>query len=665
MSNPASSLQATFAKAVGAYNAGQLAEAERNCRLVLSARPNVFDARYLLALIQAGLGQHKQAVESFDKALSMKPGVPELLSAKATSLQQLGRHADAVAAYDKALAANPKFAEGYFNRGTALESLGRHEEALASYERAIAVRPNFAEAYNNRGIRLQELGRFDDAMASFDKALAFAPRHVAFLHNKGRLLRVLGRQVEAIAFYDRAVASGAAFPELWISRAVALQDLGRTEEALASFDRAIALRPDDVGILASRASTEIVAGRPADALATLDRASGKPALSAEYHALRGNALYELDRYDEAVDAYDRALALAPNHAGARTDRANALRLVGRQAEALRDYSAALRIDPASDEAIYGRGTLLLSLGRFQEGWPDFERRRAMGGWEKREFSTPEWDGSEVFGRTLLVHAEQGLGDTIQFSRFVKLLQGRGGKVILEVQPPLRAILSSLGNVTVVGRAEKVPLHDMHVPVMSLPYMLHAGSDVAPGGVPYLTADPKRVEAWRDRLPPGRLRIGIAWQGNPNAKVDRVRSVPLRAFAPLAALPDVTLISLQKGHGLEQLADLPAVMRVETLPDDFATGPDSFMDTAAVMMNLDLIVSIDSAVTHLAGALGRPVFVALKHSPEWRWMEGREDSPWYPTARLFLQKRDGEWDEVLERIAAAAAERFAGGQGTLA
>lgn len=656
--NTPSSLQATFANAVAAYNAGRLAEAERACRLVLSAKPNVFDARYLMALILAGLGQHKQAVESFDKAIALKGGVAEVLSAKATSLQALGRFADAVAAYDKALAAKPVFAEGWFNRGTALEALGRNDEALASYDRAIAARANFAEAYNNRGIRLQEMGRSEEALASFDRALSIAPRHVAFLHNKGRLLRNLGRQLDAIAVYDRAINTGAAFPEIWISRAVALQDLGRTEDALASFDRALALRPDDVGILVSRASAEIVAGRPADALATLDRGAGKPGASAEYHALRGNALYELDRYEEAIAAYDKALALAPGYAGARTDRANALRVVGRQEEALADYQAALRAEPGSNEAVYGRGTLLLSLGRFQEGWPDFEKRRTMGGWEKRDFTTPEWDGSEIFGRTLLVQAEQGLGDTIQFCRFVKLLQGRGGKIILEVPQSLRALLATLGNVTVVARSEKVPLHDAHVPLMSLPNALHAGGDIRPGGVPYLFADPAKVEAWKDRLPGSGFRIGIAWQGNPNARVDSVRSVPLAAFAPLAKLLGVTLVSLQKGHGTEQLESLPEGMRVETLPEDFATGPDSFMDTAAVMANLDLIVSIDSAVTHLAGALGRPLFVALKRSPEWRWMEGREDSPWYPTARLFLQQREGEWNEVLERIAGAVAERIA-------
>ena len=657
MNNPSQNLQATFQRAVAAYNTGRLAEAERNCRLVLSARPNIFDARYLLALIQAGLGQHRQAVESFDKALALKPA-PEVMNGKATSLQQLGRLAEAVAVYDQAVAANRSYAEAWFNRGTALEALGRHEDALASYDRAIVARPNFVEAHINRGIGLQQLGRLEEAQASFDRALGLAPSHVAALLNKGQLMRRLGRSADAIPLFDRAIRTSPAAVELHVSRAMALQDLGRTDEAMASFERALAQRPGDVGVLTRRASMELLLGRPAEALATLDRAQGKPTDSAEYHALRGNALAELERKDEAIAAYDRALALAPTHAGARTDRANVLREVGRREEALRDYDAALKSDPASNEAIYGRGTLLLSLGRFDEGWADFEKRRAMGGWEDRGFSTPEWDGGEIFGRTLLVHAEQGLGDTIQFSRFVRLLQGRGGKIILEVQPPLRALLASLAGVTVIARSDKVPLHDAHVPLMSLPHALHAGDDIAPGGVPYLKADPERVAAWRERLPAGRLRIGIAWQGNPKAKVDRVRSAPLRAFAPLAAIPGATLISLQKGFGTEQIDDLPPGMRVETLPEDFATGPDSFMDTAAVIENLDLVVSIDSAVSHLAGALGKPLFVALKRSPEWRWMEGREDSPWYPSARLFLQTREGEWADVLERIAAAAAERFA-------
>jgi len=660
MNTAQSSLQAAFTRAVSAYNVGHLAEAERHCRLVLSARPNVFDARFLLGLIQAGLGQHKQAIDSFEKALALKPGTAEAYNAKATSLQQLGRLGDAVAAYDKAVAANPRYVEAHFNRGTALEALGRFDEALASYDRAIVARPNFVEAYNNRGVRLQALGRFEEALASFDRALGYAPSHAAVLNNKGRLLRATGRPADALAIYDRALSSGVATSEILVGRGLALQDLGRTDDALASYDRALAARPGDLALLVGRARVQMVARRTADALATLDRLGSKQAASSEFHALRGNALYELDRYEEAIASYDRALSLDGANAAARADRANALRLVGRHEEALRDYNAAIRADPSLDEAIYGRGTLLLSLGRFAEGWPDFEKRRAMPGWEKRAFTTPEWDGSEIFGRTLLVHAEQGLGDTLQFCRFVKLLQGRGGKIMLEVPQVLRALLESLGHVTVVARADKVPLHDVHVPLMSLPNALHAGADLRPGGVPYLAADPALSAAWKAKLPGSGFRIGIAWQGNPNARVDSVRSVPLKAFAPLAAIPGVTLVSLQKNHGLDQLNDLPAGMTVETLPDDFATGPDSFLDTAAVMANLDLVVSIDSAVSHLAGALGRPLFVALKRSPEWRWMEGREESPWYPTARLFQQKREGEWGEVLERIAAAASEAVAAG-----
>lgn len=650
MNNAQAALQQAFGKAVRAFNAGQLKEAEKQCRLVLSAKPGLFEPRYLLALIQSALGQDKQAIENFDRAIALKPAMPELLSGKAAALQRLGRLTEAVEIYDRALKLNPRSAEILFNRGTALEAMGQSEAALDSYDRAIAEKPDFVEAINNRGIRLQELGRLDEALASYDRALTLAPFHVAVLGNRGRLLRLLRRPVDAVADYDRALAADPKHLDLWNGRGIALQDLGRNEEALQSFDRALAIRPTDGSVRLNRARSLLTLGRAAAALDALDRDAGDIAAMADYLVLRGNALYELDRFEAAIESYDKALSLGSPTASMFSDRANALRQIGRFDEALTDYDRAIALDPASDLAIYGRGTLLLFLGRYDQGWPDFEKRRTLDGWPHRGLAPPEWDGSDIAGKTLFVYAEQGLGDTIQFCRFLQSFVARGAKVVAQVPQVLRALLASLEGVTVIAHTDPVPPHDFNVPMMSLPFALQAGGQLQPGGVPYLKADPARVAAWRQRLPAGPFRVGISWQGNPRAKVDRVRSAPLRAFAPLAAIPGVSLVSLQKNDGLEQLLNLPEGMVVETLPDDFGTGPDSFMDTAAVLMNLDLVVSIDSAVSHLSGALGRPLIVALKQIPEWRWMPEGDDTPWYPTARLFRQKRAGEWDEMFERIA---------------
>jgi hypothetical protein len=255
---------------------------------------------------------------------------------------------------------------------------------------------------------------------------------------------------------------------------------------------------------------------------------------------------------------------------------------------------------------------------------------------------------------LLLYAEQGLGDTIQFSRFACSLAASGKEVFLEVQPPLGALLGRLEGVKVIRKGETLPEYDVHLPLMSLPHVLGVTPETAPGDVPYLFAEPARVEAWVKRLPTCQFRVGIVWQGNPDGYVDKGRSIPLRCFTPLCRIPGLRLISLQKNYGIEQLADLPSGMRVETLGAEFDPGPDAFLDTAAVMMNLDLVVSTDTGAAHLAGALGLPVWIVLRHVPDWRWMIDREDTPWYPTARLFRQTRHGDWDEVFERIAGELA-----------
>ncbi len=661
MTKPQPTLQLTFGKAVAAFQAGRLQEAEQQCRLVVAAMPKLFDARFLMGLIQSGLGAHKQALESFDRALAIRPKTPDVLAAKAAALQALKRPNEAVACYDAALAAEPRSAELAYNRATALEALGRVDAALAGYGAALAAKPDFVEALNNRGVLLQAAGRAESALADYDRALTLRPDHVPLLHNRGRLLRDLGRFDEALASLDRAIAAAPGRPDLHNSRGLVLLGTGRIEEALASFARGLKIAPADLPLRLNAAKADLALGRPDRALATIEAAPAAQQGAAELAAIEGSALYELQRYEDAVAAYERGLAAVEGHAGLWTDRANALREFGRFDEALASYDRALALEHGHGPALYGCGTLLLFLGRYREGWPGFEHRRITPVWRPRGAGTPEWDGAPLDGRTLLLHGEQGLGDTLQFVRFAGLLADRGERVIVEVPESLRALVATRPGLDVRASAEPPPPHDVHASLMSLPFLLGTGDDLGSARVPYITADPARVAAWAERLPKGPFRIGIAWQGNPRAGVDRLRSVPLAAFAALARLPGVELVSLQKGDGLDQLDALPEGMTVSVLPPDFASGPDSFMDTAAVIANLDLVVSIDSAVSHLAGALGRPVFVALKQVPEWRWKPEGDESDWYPSARLFRQARRGDWDELFGRIA-EAVKAFKDGSG---
>jgi Tetratricopeptide repeat len=364
---------------------------------------------------------------------------------------------------------------------------------------------------------------------------------------------------------------------------------------------------------------------------------------------RGVALEQLARFDEAVEEYDRALAVRPAYAEALYNRGAALVQVARLEEAVEAYDRALAIRPDYVPCQFNKALLLLLIGRFAEGWQGYEWRRKMDRWVLRDLPGPEWSDGNAGGKRLLFYAEQGLGDTIQFSRFACVVAARAKEVFLEVRPGLASLLGRLRGVKVIRYGEPLPEYDAHLPLMSLPRILGVTAESTAVVAPYLFAEPARVEAWASRLPAGQFRVGIAWQGAPNAPFGKGRSVPLRDFAPLCGIPGVTLISLQKYHGTEQPADLPPGMKVETLGDAFDAGPDAFLDTAAVMMSLDLVISSDTAIAHLAGALGRPLWVTLKHVPDWRWMIDREDTPWYPTARLFRQHRRGDWGEVLARI----------------
>jgi hypothetical protein len=424
--------------------------------------------------------------------------------------------------------------------------------------------------------------------------------------------------------YERALAAAPDHADALHNRGRALQRLDRFDEALESYDRGLAVRPDHAETLNDRALVLVELARPDEALICFEQAlSLKPDLS-EAVSNRGVAFQEAGRFEEALQSYDQALAVTPDFALCR----------------------------------FNRGALLLLTGRFAEGWEGYEWRRKLDNWTPRSLSAPEWSNGDPEGKRLFFYAEQGLGDTIQFSRFACAVAARGEEVVLEVPPALVRLLNGLKHVKVIGSGDPPPQYDAHLPLMSVPRALNVTSETIPAGVPYLFAEPARVDAWAERLPTSAFRVGIAWQGKPVRKVDKGRSIPLRAFAPMCRVPSVRLISLQKHDGLDQLANLPPGMIVETLGEEFDAGPDAFLDCAAVMMSLDLIISSDTAIVHLAGALGRPLWVVLKDIPEWRWMMDREDSAWYPTACLFRQRRPGDWDEVFERVAAELAEAVA-------
>jgi tetratricopeptide (TPR) repeat protein len=511
-----------------------------------------------------------------------------------------------------------------FERAVELERAGRLDEAAALYREVTRAAPD-AAAWSALGRCLLRLGRWGEAASSYEAALRLAPGDADNLANYGMALDEQGAHDRAVEAYGRALAAQPDHAVAHYNLGNALRELRRYDDAAASYGRALVIRPDWV----------------------------------EAHANLGFAHARTGRNDAAIASYGRALALRPDHADAHNGIGLAFQARGEFDRALAHFDRAVAIAPDLPYAHANRAQLWLLHGDFARGWPEYEWRLRVPGHAMPPTAAPRWDGSPLDGRTIVLRAEQGLGDTLQLVRFAPALAARGARVVLETQPAIERLAATCpGLAAVVPRGAPLPPHDFETPIASVPLRLGVTADSIPAEVPYLSADPALAAAARARIRrDDTFCVGIAWQGNPAFPQDCYRSIPLRAFAPLVQIPGVRLFSLQKGIGSEQLAGAP--FPVEDLGAALDPGGGAFTDTAAAMLALDLMIVSDSAVAHIAGALGRPVWVMLPVAPDWRWLLGRDDTPWYPTMRLYRQGRLGEWDEVLERIARDLAVRKSG------
>jgi len=516
------------------------------------------------------------------------------------------------------------------------------------------------EAHIRHGKQLHGAGRLAEAGQIYQQILTAVPSHPEAMHMMGVLLLQMGQPAQALAWIERAIglggtASGGALAEFHVHHAHALLALGRPADAATACRAALRIRRGNPQAYQTLGHALIDIGDPADALKAYQEAARLgPDLPDVLNNL-GTALHHANRLEEAARTLNRAYAREPRDPGILVNLSTVLRDLGRFAEAESRLGAALRLAPGDPAARYNHALLMLLLGRFEQAWPGWEERFRAGATLDRGFTKPRWGGEPLAGRTLLIHAEQGLGDTIQFCRYPF---PAGGTVVFEVQPRIARLIAGRRDAPAIVRAgDPLPAFDLTCSLMSLPSVYGTTEATIPANVPYLSAEPEAVARWRERLGSHGFRVGIAWQGNPSRREDTGRSIRLEHFLPLASVPGVRLISLQKDAGVEQL--VPG-MTVETLGADFDSGPDGFVDTAAVMMNLDLIITSDTAIPHLAGALGRPVWVALRAVPDWRFMLERTDTPWYPTMRLFRQTARNAWDSVFAAIKDALAARVAGG-----
>ena len=506
-------------------------------------------------------------------------------------------------------------AAGLYGAACLLWDEDRRREAIAHLDEAVRIKPDFPEALSMGGYMLDQCGKPEAALRFYRRALELDPSLVVAHNNAGKLLFDMDRFEEALAAFEAATALAPGDADAWCSLAGALRELGRLEASLDAAERALALRPG----------------------------------FAEAAINMGNALLKLDRMEEALAAYRQAGAARPNFAAALCGQALALRNLGRYGESMAAFEAAEAL--GLREAVAGKGCLLLTLGEFERGFEGYEARWLKGKSLADALGTrfPTWKGPGRPGERVLVLNDHGLGDTIQFVRYLPLMAASGIETTFVCPPRLRRLLSSRIATRFVDAPPDEPF-DAQIAISSLPHAFGARLEAVPADTPYLLAERSLVEKWSEKIGSAGFKVGVVWQGNPHPEADRARSIPLVEFAPLSAVAGARLISLQKGFGEEQLAHLLPSMRVETLGPDFDAGPDAFVDAAAVMESLDLVITCDTSIAHLAGALARPVWVALKSDAEWRWMTERPDSPWYPTMRLFRQAQRGAWGGVFEDMA---------------
>jgi tetratricopeptide (TPR) repeat protein len=535
---------------------------------------------------------------------------------EAIALHRQGRLSEAEQYYVAVLGQDQRDFDALHLLGLARFQQGRAIEALQLIAAALRAGPHTVDVLSNYGLVLAALGRHEEALVNFDGALALDCDHANALNNRGLTLAALGRAAEAMASWGRALEIDPNHFETLHSRGNALYRLKRFDAALADYDRALLLQPDNLDVLNNR----------------------------------GGALAGLGRLDEALDSYDRALKIAPNLPVLLINKGNVLADQHNFEQALSSYAGAAATEAMRAESIWCQSLVRLRLGQFARGWREFEWRWQQRSWapQRRNFSERLWLGREpLAGRTILLHAEQGFGDTLQFVRYAKLVAGRGPIVLLEVQPPLKSLLSDVDGVAqTFARGELLPNFDLHCPLMSLPLALGTTLDCIPAEVPYLNVPADRLARWCDRLGDKRcLRVGIAWAGSALHKNDHQRSIALERFAALLATPDIEFVSLQKEMVAADASALSGRANVIQIGDEL----DDFADTAAVISLMDLVITADTSIAHLAGALARPVWVLVPFAPDFRWLLNREDSPWYPTARLFRQPRPGDWKSVIGRV----------------
>lgn len=626
----------------------------RMAQAAVTAAPRMGTAWVTLGQAFKSVGRHVEAKQAYEAAICLDGMDPLARMGLGELRMATGRPEEALREFDLALRRRPTMAAAHMGMGHALACLGRNTEALERYKLALTFAPRMPEAEFSAAFVLVRLGRAKEAEVRYRRTLALRPGFAEAWMNLGCLLRDEGREIYAEAALVRAVELRPSMISGWINLALLKREQQRPDEAEAHLRKAFERDPENADTLLAWCQFRAAERDLAGAWEWLRWALARKPGNAEAVNMRGILLHAEGRFAEAIGAFREAEALGSRAAA--SNRGNSLMDLGRMDEALRAHEAAVQHDRRSAGAEYNLALTRLRLGDWERGWVEYEAR-----WRFREvhrapmvFRKPRWRGESLGGRRVLLHAEQGLGDAIQFARYVALVAARGGIPIVQVHEPVERLMHSLavvraGLARVACLGVEPPAFDLECPLMSLPAVFGTTVDTVPWTGAYLRAEPELVIERQIQIPHKEtgLRVGLAWAGNPRYKADSRRSMKLRTLLPLLRMPGIHWISLQKGEAAGQLARLPDNVSVS----DGSSRDCDLAQTAALLSKLDLVITTDTCIAHLAGAMGKPVWILLPHLADWRWMQGADMTPWYPQARLVRQIAPGDWPGVLERVIA--------------
>ncbi len=634
-----------LAKAIACHSEGRLAEAERLYGAVLERDPDNPESWHLLGQLALQKGDRLAATARVLQALRKQPENPVFHCTLGEILAAQGKPREAALCYREALRLDPSSRSALVNLGVALQSQGLHQEACVAYWQTIRRYPDCAEAYNNLGNALRSDGRPEEALPCYQEVLRIKPDNPDTAVNVSAVLMQLKRSEEAEKWARHAVRLKPRSVAALSNLSMALKAQGKYDEAEELARKALAIEPLAAHVHSNLGSVLLHQRRYAEAEAVLLRGLELEPDNPDIRTGLSSALCGLDRLEEGAAQCEAALRTRPSFAEAWIELALIRQSQGRNLEAMVCLDEVLRIQPSNGQAHLAHAMALLLTGRLREGFQEYEWRWSVFAVKPRACVDRPWEGGPLDGKTILLSAEQGLGDAIQFARYAPLVAERGGRVIIDVSERVAPLIRTIEGVAeVVTPDMPLPAFDEQALLMSLPRILGTDQATIPGRTPYLQADPELVERMRYALGPAcGLRVGLAWAGNPGHIGDRQRSIALASLAPLGGLARVAWYSLHVGEKTATEARQSGWVR-EILSDS-----DGVPELAALMCCLDLVISVDSMPAHLAGALGRPVWTLLSVAADWRWREDREDTPWYPSMRLFRQKQRNDWDEVVARV----------------